>query len=300
MFLVTTSLHEYQDKADDLLFLGEWCLPGRDKDMIPPGKEYRVLPYLWQDPVERRDAYGFCKTFYDRAISGLAGLMNEIHETNLSDRYWKILVGPWLLFYTHVLYDRYRCIVKAFREYPGARTAGISPSSFWTIYDWHHYTAGVINDYYNLQLYCQIMTALGISYEVRDDGPWRAGLQRTMDSSYYLAASGNKTRLCRQAIHKGLAWIFNGKNRKTVVSGLFNRNINHYFLAAATGFQVGILPRVPRDLEEIRRANRPSQELRRSFDTIELDSPDQIFSKVFAKTLAHNFPCCYLEDFRRR
>jgi len=299
MFLVTTPLPEYQDPADDLLYLGAWCLPGTERQKIRRKKECRVLPFLWKEPATRRSAYRFCNDFYEKVIPALAELLNGIHETNLSLRYWKIIAGPWLLFYTHVLYDRYRCVDWAFKEYPDLRTAGIPPASFWTPYDWHQYTTGVTNDYYNLQLYCQVMDGLGIFYETWDDTSWRKGLERSMDASYYLAFQ-SKVPTWKQVLHKGGARLFTGKNRRVVVSSLFNNYINHYRLSAVSGFRVGILPRADRDLAEIKRVNKPALDRRRALETLGVACTDEMFARVFVRSLVHNFPTCYLEDFKRR
>ena len=42
---------------------------------------------------------------------------NEIHNVDHSLRYWRILIGPWLGYFIHILFDRWIMLKRAITEY---------------------------------------------------------------------------------------------------------------------------------------------------------------------------------------
>jgi len=92
-----------------LLFLGEWCLLHALKAEWER-RDYRIVPYHWSD-VERRHAdYRRLDALFEQLFLQLAEILNDIHGTYHSLRYWRIVVGPWLRYFIGIMYDRFRAL----------------------------------------------------------------------------------------------------------------------------------------------------------------------------------------------
>ena len=107
--LVTTSLKETWGHKNPILFLGEWCRPyGRETSQIE--RDFDVVPYHWSDRKKLDSDYQYLGEVYERGLTKLATHLNRTHGVNHSLRYWRILVGPWLAYFIHILFDRWECI----------------------------------------------------------------------------------------------------------------------------------------------------------------------------------------------
>ena len=80
-----------------------------------------------------------------------------------SERYWRILLGPWLLYYIHTLNDRYMSLKRALASNGELKTIALSPSNYKTpveTMDFVNLAFGESADIFNLQLYSQTLRAL--------------------------------------------------------------------------------------------------------------------------------------------
>lgn len=166
-FLATTALEEFWDTSKPIVFLGEWCLlyerrsywESLDGDLVSS-------PYKKPDAIE--DAYVHINGIYEQVLLQLGRVLNEIHGKNHSNRYWRILIGPWLQLYLSAVYDRFVCIKHALDQYPDCTTIGLSEKSFVVPTDTLDFVCFLSGDSYNLQLYSKIMSALGKDFPRRE------------------------------------------------------------------------------------------------------------------------------------
>lgn len=90
-------------------------------------------------------------------MAGLAAQLNQLHSVDHSLRYWRILIGPWLGWFTHVLYDRWESIHLAIASFDISETqrfaqqdAQMVPNDMATFIslsmqdDWNHHIYGQI------------------------------------------------------------------------------------------------------------------------------------------------------------
>lgn len=112
MFLALTGETRLWNDQGDITFLGEWC---RRHEVASKWKErnHRVLPYHWDDRERLQQDFEYLKCLSVDWLPILADALNGIHGTSYSDRYWKILVGPWLLTFLSSMFDRYACLLNA-------------------------------------------------------------------------------------------------------------------------------------------------------------------------------------------
>ena len=110
-----TRLHSYQLSPGQAFLLGPWCVP----KAVPPWSfsqlrlhngQKALLPYHWDDVRKLQTDHAYLSDLLQRIRFELRSILNELHETKQSQRYWNILCSWWLTFFTHVYWDRWESI----------------------------------------------------------------------------------------------------------------------------------------------------------------------------------------------
>ena len=162
-FLATTALEEFWDTSKPLLFLGEWCrLYSRKFFWEPLRGELLVGP--WHDIQQLHKAYHYVAEVYERLLPVLGETLNSTHKVNHSERYWRIILAPWLLYYIPVIYDRYMCLRTALDDYPVVTSCVLAEESWVTPCDTLEFAQLIKEDPFNLQLYSRILKLLGYDF----------------------------------------------------------------------------------------------------------------------------------------
>lgn len=162
-FLATTALEDFWDTSKPLLFLGRWCLRySRRSFWESLGGEVVCSP--WDNRKKLLGAYRYVNDVYERLLPLLAEVLNAIHGLKYSERYWRIVIGPWLQLYITVCYDRYISLRVVMDRYSEFTTTGLSVESFITPRNTLDFVQVLKEDLYNLQLYTRILMALGKNF----------------------------------------------------------------------------------------------------------------------------------------
>lgn len=158
--LGTTALTDFWPDGDDLLLLGPWC---RTPENAGARAERRIreAPCPWDAPGARDEARKLLDRTYEATLAALAEHLNDVHGVAHSLRYWRILLGPWLIGHLHPLYDRYLQLVRTLGDEPELRTVAMDPASFRIPETTWESVSLVLGDPYNLQLYSQVLAFLG-------------------------------------------------------------------------------------------------------------------------------------------
>ena len=120
--LVTTALEDtWPAPETPVLFLGEWCrLHGKKAQW--EHRDAIVTPYHWDDRAKYYSDYKYVQGLHEQLLAGLAAQLNELHSVDHSLRYWRILIGPWLGWFTQVLFDRWESIHQAIDRFDISET----------------------------------------------------------------------------------------------------------------------------------------------------------------------------------
>lgn len=155
-YLITTANERTWKVDQPILFLGDWCkLYSRRKFWDKLDSE--TVPYHWKDRTRLQNDYNYLCECFERVLPILANQLNEIHGVNLSMRYWRILIGPWLAYFIHILFDRWCSIQDAVLNFRLTGTTVIVgretemvPNDMKEFYEcmsgdeWNHYIYSVI------------------------------------------------------------------------------------------------------------------------------------------------------------
>lgn len=145
------------------MFLGPWCLSYAKKAEWSK-LDFQVLENPWNDRKKLYEAFYYTDTIYEQLLKNLTEYLNTFHNTSHSKRYWRILIGPWLLRYVCIVYDRYFHLQSAFKTHDSLKTWCLSSDCFITPQNINHFRDLYRDDFYNLQLYSQILGFMGHNF----------------------------------------------------------------------------------------------------------------------------------------
>ena len=126
-FLVTSSIKSlFPEKNVKTLLLGEWCKTNINNDFLSKYNT-EIVPYHWANEKKRAKGYKYIKPIYRKISIDLAKILNDVHNTNFSKKYWQQIIGPWLHHFILIAYDKY-CLVRLLKKYKlvGTRCIKIS------------------------------------------------------------------------------------------------------------------------------------------------------------------------------
>jgi putative transferase (TIGR04331 family) len=159
IILVTTADERSWLRDKPTLFLGEWCRL-YDRRHIWEKLDAQVLTYHWDNRRKYFLDYAYLKEVNEAILEKLVRALNTKHCTNYSKRYWRILIGPWLFQFIHILFDRWESIQNATDQFEIANSLLIKfpinnlipfelsdmiPDSI----QWNHYLYGEIIKFQN-------------------------------------------------------------------------------------------------------------------------------------------------------
>ena len=116
--LVTSALSSTWSNKEFMIFLGDWCK--KDNNFSSLDKEkYQIFKYHWDDRSKLKKDYEYLKTLEKKVLLELIKFLNGYHNKNFSERYWKILLGPWLITLLQIIFERYSNLKFFFEENKG-------------------------------------------------------------------------------------------------------------------------------------------------------------------------------------
>ncbi len=106
-FLVTSSIKSlFPLKKNNILLIGEWCKTNLSNDFLKKYK-LKIFPHHWENDKKKIKNYKYLLKVYHKTCYELSILLNKVHQTNFSRKYWEQIIGPWLIQFVVIIYDRY-------------------------------------------------------------------------------------------------------------------------------------------------------------------------------------------------
>ena len=156
-YLALTAIEEFWDISKCILFLSEGA-----KRYSRREKWENFEWIVMDDPWEKNKLYKameYTEDVYEYMLPIISKILNEIHDINHSNRFWRIIIGPWLEHYIMILYERYFSLKKTIETYCFT-TFGLDESSFTVPFNTLDLLELSRTDLYNLQLYTDILEFL--------------------------------------------------------------------------------------------------------------------------------------------
>ena len=126
--LVTTAIEETWGNGENekIIFLGEWCKEYSAKSSWD-GRKNAVVDFYCRDRNKFEIDHDYLEQFYERLLASLTITLNHYHNVDYSIRYWRIVLGPWLLTYVPAVWNRWESLRIAFEEYEFDETILLNP-----------------------------------------------------------------------------------------------------------------------------------------------------------------------------
>jgi len=292
MFLATTALSQFWDTDQDILFLSSGCLRYEARSTWQ-SLQYEVMPSPWDDRQRFYDAARYLEGCYERMLDRISQYLNTVHQVSHGQRYWRIIVGPWLFNYLGVVYDRYTLLTDAFDKYPRLQTYTLDPQCFRSPKNMEEYSNLVCYDSYNLQLFSQLLQWMEVT------SPTRVLERDKLAPSVPVVPLKSKWRYAvKSAARFGLNFGEVGLSRilkRAARVYLCNMNLpRKQTWAIARRTRMGAIP-LPTKNEWPFVTPEPDFNDRRN-DLAQLEASDD-FEGALVQTLPQNFPSLYLEGF---
>ncbi|MEB3828468.1 LIC12162 family transferase [Phormidium sp. CCY1219] len=116
-FLITTADERSWRTDKPILCLGEWCRL-YERRQFWTQLDAEVVPYHWDDRQQLYKDYCYLRNLHEELLVEISTALNQFHNVDHSIRYWRILVGPWLGYFTQMLFDRWVMIQRAVATCP--------------------------------------------------------------------------------------------------------------------------------------------------------------------------------------
>ena len=155
IFVALTADENLWDKSKEVILLGDWCINNLYKK-----DEYRVLSYpIKLNDNNYNDFEKFNYSLYSEYLKIFTKLLNNVHDTKHSERYWDILIGSFLYRYIGIMYERYLTIEQLLNQFDQFDCATVDLSEYQTqVYDELDFMDLIQTDDYNLEIYSKILS----------------------------------------------------------------------------------------------------------------------------------------------
>ncbi|OGT25466.1 MAG: hypothetical protein A3E54_05095 [Gammaproteobacteria bacterium RIFCSPHIGHO2_12_FULL_41_25] len=294
-FLVMSSLPEFCDNSKPCVYLGEWCLSWEEKI----SKNFHGKAIFSDSLVNKINSiHGFNYTIkiYEALLPKLSQWLNTVHHLQYSLRYWRIIIGPFLLLYIQTVYHRFMLLKKAHTAYSNLNTIGLTSSSFVTPDDTDDflYLAGH-SDGWNHQLLTQLWNLTFQPISRNRDYFWDPELKQRHANAQEITRYKIRTKIQIHLIK--LLIKITGKR----VTGLHNTDI--IFCGKWNLLKIFLLSKLkalplfevlPKQILSHKK-KAISKVIRNELGSIEVKGS---FSKLILETLKINLPLNFLESYQ--
>ena len=149
-FLITTADERTWKFDRPVLFMNEWCRL-YDRKSVYEAMEEVVADTNESSAEQQKKNIAYVQELTGRLLIELSTVLNSLHNTNHSLRYWNILIGHWLERYVFIIFDRYSSLDHILTNYEVDSTIALddceyslatsdSLSAIWACNDntWNH------------------------------------------------------------------------------------------------------------------------------------------------------------------
>jgi len=289
-FLVTTAIENTWAYDQPVLFLGEWCKSYHRKH-IWQQIDHKTLPWHWDDKELLMKDKNTLEMFYEEMLSSLTIILNEHHGVDRSNRYWRIVLNPWLNNIIYTLYDRWVSIINAYDNYniSNCHCYNMSDDKMIPLHS-IDFKQNIANfDNWNHYVFAKIISFLKYKHKVID-----SDVHSTVEHDLYKPSF---VRLMKFNILKGIEGLFSLRQSskdplfiQTMMDKKFERDLQQLFLSTNLAF-VRRLVSYDHMLKRLK-ADIPL----RSSLKVNLDN-NNLFQSFAVNFITQQLPICYLEGY---
>lgn len=279
MFLATTANEEFWDKKEKILFLGEWCKLYPNMSEINK-LSFETIPYLWKNTAYLTEKAFYLDKIYEDVLLSITRKLNNYLGLDEDVKYYRIIIGYWLMLYLYSTYDKYNSLLYVKNTYKEVTSFILDDSQFIIPIDSKEYIAYIHNDLFQLQTYSKLLNFMNFNYLVKSiDNP----LLQTKD-----IPKNNNIKF------DVFAKVFNlfKKSDITIVSPYFENKLFSYFKLWKKSNNIMI------NNFELTSNLRIKIDTKFRNEGIKLDSKDDNFLKYIIENILKDIPLSFLEGHK--
>jgi putative transferase (TIGR04331 family) len=282
-----------KDKSEPVLFLGEWCKRYSRKH-IWEDIDYKVAPYHWDDRKKLFDDYQSIQKLYEKLLSELTDKLNQIHNVSHSNRYWRILIGPWLGYFIGMVFDRWFMLKQVIDQVDDIKCTVIDRNFISVVpNDMEHFHKLYVDDDWNEAIYSQLLLQWAAKVDIRSVLWQRANIVQEKN------ADNNNLNNRKNYIKKNIKLL------QSIYNRFFSKDNDYFFISSYLPLKIELklqlrLGQLPK------RWNSKTT----SVSTTDLESrrwnllgknklKDRIFENAVRKLIHLHIPASYLEGYEQ-
>ena len=288
MQIISTPIEwQFIDPKKPVLLLGEWAKPNVISSFLNQ-VENATLPYHWENREKLYTDYQYIFQLYKKIIPSISNYLNTIHQASYSEKFWETIVGPWLLWFIQIFFDRYFTI-------EGAITSGLASCYFDASYDLEKcvpndmssFVDWIISDQFNYFLYLIILKQFNVKILAK----------KTSFKISLVSLTKNKSRIKTflQHFFFTLQKKLLNKHKKIIQDTTF---FNHPFFSIALQLfqkQYGLLSLPKKNL--LPKSITANLKLRKSIYLCH-EKSNSPFEKLLLSIIPTQIPILYIENFK--
>lgn len=289
-YLVTTRIKETwpDDRNSELYFPSIEALD-KYPDENFPYKNYHILDNCWINDETLSEKFRYLDDLYERTLQQLVKLLNEIHKTNHKEKFWRILLGPWLTIFLFMSYDKWIKISRALKKFKINKSIFLDfDNNFLIPYELKNFIDLTQNDLWNQSInqeICKKLLNIKNIKIIKFLDPKRLNNELKVNR-----LKGDKDSLLKKILLKFLSFKNNSKY-KYLVYRTHTGAINELFLS----LKLNQLPIYSIKNENYIKNTGIDYDLRNKFKN--LFETDNVFENHLLESIVKNMPKIFVENF---
>ena len=157
-FLIFTPIKNTWPKKflNNLLFASESAILKNDGNQNRYASTY-ICPFKWKNKKILNKDFIKLNLIFENFLNIFAIRLNKIHNTNYSQRTWRLILGPWLSNFIHIYFERYSNIKNIFLKKKIDRCIFLHFNNNLPVaYDPKEFRDSIQDDYWNQYIYQKI------------------------------------------------------------------------------------------------------------------------------------------------
>lgn len=117
--LITTKLKNTSLYSKKNKFLGSWCFD----NVLEESKYIKfITEFPWDDRDKCYSDYIYLKSLNKRILTSLSKFFNEHFKLNKSNKFWEIILGPWIISFTAITLHNWNVVNKFLKNNKNCKT----------------------------------------------------------------------------------------------------------------------------------------------------------------------------------
>ena len=151
---ITTSIDNNFHISNKKILAGDWCLDNENNNKSD------LLSCPWGNNKNLSEDYFLSQKILDNYAKKLSRYLNNFHNKNFPDRYWNILILPWLAYYIPGELYRWRLVEKALEKDSNLIFSDIKIDKIEIPYTTDYYDLLSSDQFFNYQIFKKILIFL--------------------------------------------------------------------------------------------------------------------------------------------